>query len=164
MRMPDVEKKSEVASIDPKKCIGCGECILTCPTGAIRVQWNESATGFQKKMVEHAFGAVQRKKGKVLHLNFLTQITPACDCHPFSDISIVNDIGILAAEDPVAIDQASVDLVNREEGNKASKLQKNWSPGEDKFRAVYPEVDWSIQLAYGEEIGLGTRNYELIRI
>ena len=164
MRMPDVEKKSEVASIDPKKCIGCGECILTCPTGAIRVQWNESATGFQKKMVEHAFGAVQRKKGKVLHLNFLTQITPACDCHPFSDISIVNDIGILAAEDPVAIDQASVDLVNKEEGNRTSRLQKNWSPGEDKFRAVYPEVDWSIQLAYGEEIGLGTRNYELIRI
>ena len=64
----------------------------------------------------------------------------------------------------MAIDQASVDLVNAEEGNRSSKLQKNWKPGEDKFRAIYPEIDWSIQLAYGEEIGLGTRDYKLIKI
>ncbi len=164
MITPDVEKKRGVASIDPKKCIGCGECIVTCPTGAIQIQWNETSLLFQKKVVEHAYGAVLRKRERVLYLNFLTQVTPACDCNPSSDIPLVNDIGILAAEDPVAIDQASVDLVNREEGIKASKLQKNWNPGEDKFRAVYPEVDWSIQLAYGEEIGLGTRQYDLIRI
>jgi uncharacterized Fe-S center protein len=150
--------------IDPKKCVGCGECILTCPEGAILIQWNETIPTFQKKMVEYACGAVQKKKGRVLCLNFLTQISPACDCNSRSDTPIVNDIGILSSEDPVAIDQASVDLVNGEAGNRSSKLSKNWNPGEDKFRGVYPEVDWSIQLAYGEEIGLGTREYELIRI
>jgi uncharacterized Fe-S center protein len=156
--------KHGIAFIDPGKCIGCGECILTCPTGAIRIQWNETIPIFQKKMVEHAYGAVQKKKGRVLYLNFLTQISPACDCCGYSDTPIVNDIGILSSEDPVAIDQASVDLVNGEAGNRSSKLSKNWNPGEDKFRAVYPEVDWNIQLAYGEEIGLGTREYELIKI
>jgi uncharacterized Fe-S center protein len=161
---PGVETKHNIALIDPKKCIGCGECILTCPSGSIQIQWNESIPIFQKKMVEHAYGAVQKKKGKTLYLNFLTQISPACDCYGYSDTPIVNDIGILSSEDPVAIDQASVDLVNGEAGNRSSKLSKNWNPGEDKFRAVYPEVDWSIQLAYGEEIGLGTREYELIRI
>lgn len=75
----------------------------------------------------------------------------------------MSDIGILCSEDPVAIDQASVDLVNAQEGNRSSKLTKHWNPGEDKFRALYPEVDWGIQLAYGEEIGLGTREYELIK-
>ena len=159
-----VETKQGIASIDPKKCVGCGECILTCPSGAIQIQWNESIPIFQKKMVEHAYGAVQKKKGKALYLNFLTQISPACDCYGFSDAPIVNDVGILSSVDPVAIDQASVDLVNNEAGNRSSKLSKNWNPGEDKFRAVYPEVDWSIQLAYGEEIGMGTRGYELIRI
>ena len=159
-----VEAKQSIASIDPKKCVGCGECILTCPSGAIQIQWNESIPIFQKKMVEHACGAVQKKKGKALYLNFLTQISPACDCYGFSDAPIVNDIGILSSVDPVAIDQASVDLVNGEAGNRSSKLSKNWNPGEDKFRAVYPEVDWSIQLAYGEEIGMGTREYELIKI
>jgi uncharacterized Fe-S center protein len=166
MRPPKSEAggKLKIAFIDSKKCIGCGECILTCPTGAILIQWNETIPIFQKKMVEYAFGAVQKKKGKALYLNFLTQITPACDCNGFSDAPIVNDIGILSSEDPVAIDQASVDLVNGQEGNRSSKLPSAWNPGEDKFRAVYPEVDWSIQLAHGEEIGLGTREYELIKI
>ena len=159
-----VETKQNIAFIDPKKCIGCGECILTCPSGAIQIQWNESIPIFQKKMVEHAFGAAQKKKGKALYLNFLTQITPACDCNEFSDTPIVNDIGILSSEDPVAIDQASVDLVNGEEGNRSSKLPSAWNPGENKFQALYPEVDWNIQLSYAEEIGLGTREYELIKI
>jgi hypothetical protein len=159
-----VETKQGVASIDPKKCVGCGECILSCPSGAIQIQWNESIPIFQKKMVEHACGAVQKKKGKVLYVNFLTQISPACDCYGYSDTPIVNDIGILSSEDPVAIDQASVDLVNKEEGNRSSKLSKNWEPEGDKFRAIYPEVDWNIQLAYAEEIGMGTRNYELIKV
>ena len=159
-----VETERGSALIDPKKCIGCGECILSCPSGAIQIQWNESIPTFQKKMVEHAYGAVQKKKGRVLYLNFLTQVSPACDCYGYSDAPIVSDIGILSSEDPVAIDQASVDLVNGEAGNRSSKLQKNWNPGEDKFRAVYPEVDWNIQLAYAEEIGMGTRKYELIKI
>lgn len=159
-----VETKHNIALIDPKKCIGCGECILTCPSGAIQIQWNESIPIFQKKMVEHAYGAVQKKKGKTLYLNFLTQISPACDCYGYSDTPIVNDIGILSSEDPVAIDQASVDLVNDQEGNRSSKLPGAWKPGENKFQAIYPKVDWNIQLAYGEEIGMGTRNYELIKI
>jgi uncharacterized Fe-S center protein len=159
-----VETKQSIAFIDPKKCVGCGECILTCPSGAIQIQWNESIPIFQKKMVEHAYGAVQKKKRKALYLSFLTQISPACDCYGYSDTPIVNDIGILSSEDPVAIDQASVDLVNDQEGNRSSKLPGAWKPGENKFRAIYPEVDWNIQLAYGEEIGLGTREYELIKI
>ncbi len=159
-----VETKQGVASIDPKKCVGCGECILSCPSGAIQIQWNENIPIFQKKMVEHAYGAVHKKRGKVLYLNFLMQISPACDCYGYSDTPIVNDIGILSSEDPVAIDQASVDLVNKEEGNRSSKLTKNWEPQGDKFRAIYPEVDWNIQLAYAEEIGMGTREYELVKI
>ncbi len=158
------KNRPSVAIIDPQKCIGCGECILTCPTGAIQIQWNESIPLLQKKMVEYAYGAVYKKKGKALFLNFLTQISPACDCYGFSDIPIVHDIGVLASEDPVAIDQASVDLVNQQEGNRSSKLKKNLQPGGDKFRDLYPEVDWTIQLSYGEEIGLGIREYELVRI
>ena len=166
MRAPQsgVETKRSIAFIDPKKCVGCGECILTCSSGAIQVQLNESIPIFQKKMVEYAYGVIQKKKRKVLYLNFLTQISPACDCYGYSDTPIVNDIGILSSEDPVAIDQASVDLVNGQEGNRSSKLLGAWKPGEDKFRAIYPQVDWSIQLAYAEEIGMGTRKYELIKV
>jgi uncharacterized Fe-S center protein len=159
-----VVTKKSIAFIDSKKCTGCGECIPICPSGAILIQWNESIPIFQKKLVEYVYGAVQRKKGKTIYLNFLTQISPACDCWGHSDTPIISDIGILSSEDPVAIDQASVDLVNGEAGNRLSKLPGAWEPGEDKFQAIYPKVDWSIQLAYAQEIGLGNREYELVKM
>jgi uncharacterized protein len=163
-REPAPGKKRTVAVITPDKCIGCGECILTCPSGSVQIQWNEAVSTFQKKIVEHACGVILRKKAKSLFVNFITQVSPACDCNGFSDTPIVNDVGILSSEDPVAIDQASVDLVNAQSGNPDSKLSAGREPGGDKFRALYPEVDWKVQLAYGEEIGLGTREYELIKI
>ena len=156
--------KHPIALINSKLCIGCGECIFVCPSGAIQIQWNESIPIFQKKIVEYAYGAILNKKNKTLFLNFLTQISPACDCYGFSDTPIVKDIGILSSEDPVAIDQASVDLINAEEGNPSSKLKGALAPGEDKFRGIYSEIDWSIQLSYAEDLGLGTRQYELIKI
>jgi uncharacterized Fe-S center protein len=128
-----VETREGIAFIDPKKCVGGGECLLTCSSGAIQIQWNKSVPISQKKMVEHTYGAIQKKKGKALCLNFLTQISPACDCYGYSDAPIVRDIGILSSEDSVAIDQTSVDSVNRKAGNLSFKLSEAWNPGKDKF-------------------------------
>ena len=69
--------------------------------------------------------------------------------------------GILASKDPVAIDQASVDLVNQEPALADACLKTNTGPGEDKFMGVYPKVDWRIQLEYAEKIGLGSCAYTL---
>jgi len=64
----------------------------------------------------------------------------------------------------VAIDQASADLVNQQRGLTNSALTSAFKPGGDKFRALYPNVDWSAQLSYAEKIGLGSRQYELYDI
>lgn len=152
------------ARIEEKKCLGCAQCILICPQGAIQIRWNESPEVFQKKMVEYAYGVLKGKEKKTFFLNFLTQISPACDCYGMADTPIVPDIGILAATDPVAIDQAAVDLVNNEKGLEGSALKSNLEKGKDKFLDLYPKVDWTIQLKYAEEIGLGLRKYELIEI
>ncbi|MBX6422552.1 DUF362 domain-containing protein [Thermosulfurimonas sp. F29] len=149
--------------INEKRCIGCGECIAVCPQEAIRVQWNEKAELFMRKMAEYAAAVLRDKKGRTVFLNFVLQVSPACDCYPFNDYPLVRDLGILASEDPVAIDQASVDLVNREAGLPGSKTEAA-GPGEDKFRALYPGLNWEITLEHAERIGLGTREYELIRL
>ncbi|MCP4352587.1 MAG: DUF362 domain-containing protein [Desulfobacterales bacterium] len=154
----------EKAVINQKKCIGCGECILICPNSAIDIQWNQAIPVFMENMAEYTEGVLKDKQGKLLFLNFITGISPACDCNPFNDAPIVRDIGITASKDPVAIDQASVDLVNREHALPGSCLETNIKPGEDKFRGVYPNVDWSVQLEYAEKIGIGTREYELVKI
>jgi len=61
-------------------------------------------------------GQSRERKRRTGYMNFLIRITPDCDCFPFSDTPIVPDIGILASRDPVAIDAASFDLVNRQQG------------------------------------------------
>ncbi|MBW2568420.1 MAG: DUF362 domain-containing protein [Deltaproteobacteria bacterium] len=154
----------EKAVIDPKKCIGCGECIIMCPNGAIQIQWNQDIPIFMENMVEYTMGVLQNKKDRALFLNFIIDVSPACDCIAHNDAPIVRDIGIVASKDPVAIDQASVDLVNIEHALPGSCLKTNIKSGEDKFRGIYPEIDWKIQLEYAEKTGLGNRDYELVAI
>ncbi|MBF0204341.1 MAG: DUF362 domain-containing protein [Desulfamplus sp.] len=152
------------ASINPDLCIGCGECILRCPTASVNIQWNQTIPVFLEKMMEYTLGVLQNKQGKCFFINFIMDISPACDCMPYNDTPIVRDIGILASKDPVAIDQASVDLINAEAALADGCLKTNILPGEDKFKGLYPEVNWERQLEYAEQIGLGSRKYHLENI
>ncbi|BDV43885.1 4Fe-4S ferredoxin [Geotalea uraniireducens] len=152
------------AKIDPTACAGCSRCITICPHKAIAIQWNEAADLVMKKMAEFAKGAIVGKERKSLYLNFITQVSPACDCYGHADAPIVNDIGICAATDPVALDQACADLVNDAPGNQHTALATGHEPGGDKFRGVHPEIDWEVQLEHAEKVGIGSREYELVRI
>jgi uncharacterized Fe-S center protein len=152
------------AEIDPSRCIGCGECITVCPTFAIEFDWEGDVAAFLEMMTEYACGAVRGKERRVGYYNFLIRITPDCDCVPWSDAAIVPDIGILASRDPVALDQASFDLVNARKGCSDSLLVCNHEPGGDKFRGVWKGTQGEIQMRYAEEIGLGSRTYTLERI
>jgi hypothetical protein len=159
-----IEFVEHKAVIDPETCIGCGECILVCGNEAVQIQWNRSVPRFLEYMVEYTLAVLKGKAGKSLFINFINQVSPACDCPPYNDAPIVADIGVAASTDPVAIDQASADLVNGAAALPNCCLQANRAEGEDKFRGLYPNVDWPIQLDYAETLGLGSRNYELIPI
>jgi uncharacterized Fe-S center protein len=159
-----IEMRDKKAFINPDRCVECGECIVICPEGAIQIQWNEAAPAFQRKMVEYSVGALKNKEKRATFISFITQVSPFCDCYGNSDTPVVGDVGVLASDDPVAIDQASIDLINAQPGNPASPYTRDLAPGADKFRAVHREVDGTVQLAYGEEIGLGQRGYDLVKI
>lgn len=149
------------AVIDDTACIGCGECIVVCAVSAVQISWNQSVPVFLEGMMEYAKAVIQEKKGKMLYVNVINNVSPMCDCIGHNDTPIVRDIGMAASLDPVALDQASVDLVNREPAFAHSCLSTNTGPGEDKFKGLYPKVDWESQLAYAEELGLGSRDYTL---
>lgn len=142
------------AKIDLSKCVGCGECVATCRFDAIKISWAGKPDVLQEKMAEYCKGIVDQFKGKTAYINFITDVSEACDCYDFNSEPIVPDIGILASFDPVAIDQACIDLINQTDGRIKSK---------DKFKTLWPNVDWTVQLKYAEEIGMGTRKYELIQ-
>jgi len=153
------EKK---ALIDKEVCIGCAECTIACRFEAIAVNWKSDLKIMQEKMAEYALAVIQEKRGKCAFFNVIINVTPDCDCCNFSDVPIVPDIGIVVSKDPVAADQAAVDLVNRTPGNRASKLGDK-ADSNDKFRALYP-VDWRHQLDHAQRIGLGSRDYQLVEI
>jgi uncharacterized protein len=158
------EGKARKAEIDPEKCVGCAECILACKKGAIAIQWNESIPIFMEKMVEYACAVLQNKREKTLFITFITDVSPLCDCYPFSDCPIVPNLGVLASTDPVAIDAAAVALVNNAPVNPMSKIADQVSTGQDKFRTLFPDIDWTHQLHYAERAGLGTTDYALVEL
>ncbi len=158
------EGKGKLALKDDKKCIGCGDCILACNYGAMTLNYDAQVPELMRRMVAHAKACFAGKDNSGLHISFITQVSPACDCYPFNDAPIVPDLGIMGSTDPVALDAAAVDMVNNASGLMASRLKHSHAPGEDKFKALYPKSDWEIQLNYGQEIGLGSRGYELVTI
>jgi hypothetical protein len=109
-------------------------------------------------------------KNKMLFVNFLLEVDWLCDCEHFqegwSDAPIVPDIGIVASTDPVAVDMASVDLVNKAPGIPGSKAEEvgALNAGTDKLRAIFPSIDWRVPLVASEKMGLGKMEYELIRV
>jgi len=153
------EKK---AYLNSDKCIGCAECIVRCPTESISIRWSKDVPVFLEKMMEYTKGVLENKTDKSLFINFITDVSPKCDCLPYAEVPICSDIGVVISTDPVAIDQASADLVNQQQGLPGSVLTCNLAPGKDKFKGLYPHVDWEHQLAYAQDLGLGTREYTLV--
>ncbi len=152
------------ARFDHSLCIGCAECLSCCPESAIRIQWAGTSVSVQEKMAEVALAVTRHFKTKILHVNFLLNITPECDCLKWTDNPIVQDIGILASKDPIALDQASLDLVREAPGLPDSELHDPDCAGKDKFTLIHENVDPDAQLLYGEKIGLGSRDYERITV
>lgn len=139
----------DYAVIDYDKCIGCGQCVAMCNFGAMVPVWNEGAENLCKKMAEYTLAVLKEKKH--FHISFINNISPNCDCWDSNDIPIAPDIGIAISSDPVALDQACIDMVID-------------AVNHDPFKEVHPETDWEAQLIHAEKIGLGKRQYKLIKV
>lgn len=134
--------------ISSESCIGCGECVVVCRTKAINIKWSEKLENLQEKMVEYAYGAIKAVKKKAVFVSFILKVTRNCDCIAEDEPAIVEDVGILASWDPVAIDKAAVDLINKKGGS-------------DILGEANPITRWKAQIEYAEKIGLGRASYTL---
>lgn len=141
------------ASIDHARCIGCGECRVTCPEGAIDIDWATTPTLLQEKMAEYASGSMKLVERNIGFVNLVVNVSPDCDCWEWSGPRLVEDVGVLASRDPVAIDQASCDLLN--------ERWRSSGRGSDIWRDLYPKIDYTVQLRHAEEMGVGAREYVL---
>jgi uncharacterized Fe-S center protein len=151
------------AVIDYKKCVGCGQCVAVCQFGAAKVIWNESADTANEKIAEYAYAVIKDKPS--FHISFIMNVSPNCDCWASNDIAIVPDIGIASSFDPVALDKACVDMVNKAPVIAGSVIDNNsFEDGSDKFTHIHHDTNWETGLDHAESIGIGTKEYELVRV
>jgi len=129
------------AVIDPKKCIGCAYCSEVCPVAAIENDWGGS--NFLEKLAEYAYAAALNKNN--IYINFAGDITKECDCMGIHMKPVAKNIGVLVGTDPVAVDTATLDLLDKQENKKMFARGRT-------------------TLAYAESIGLGSSKYKLITI
>jgi len=153
------------AVINYELCVGCGQCIAVCRYGAAQPVWNNASEIMNKMIAEYAKAVLQDKPH--FHVNFIIDVSPECDCWGSNDVPIVPNVGIAASFDPVALDMACADLVKAAPaavGSVINKEGKTYLTGEDKFTHLHPNTDWRTGLEHAEKIGLGTTEYELVKI
>ena len=167
-------REVHVASVDHDRCVGCGRCIGVCNQDAICPDYSAAADVLNCKIAEYTQAIVQDRPS--FHISLAMDISPNCDCHAENDTPIINDIGMFASFDPVAIDQACADaamaqapLPNTVLTESAEKMEHehehlHGDQARDPFCITHPDTDWRTCIAHAEKIGLGTSKYELIEV
>lgn len=167
--------------IDTEKCTGCKKCVKICPWGAVSVNGGKAHVNYelckgelscmdgcsfgaivppedassrmQERLGEAAFGPVKLFAGKIGYINWIFDLTPGCDCFNFSAPVFAGNVGITASKDPVALDMASLDLINEKmKHENGSRINNVWG------------IDPLIHLEYAQKIGAGSMKYSLVRI
>ncbi len=137
------------AVIDKAKCEGCAMCVAVCNSDAVVTPWDgRPSEGLQKRTAEYACSALSLFSNPIF-INVLENITEECDCFDYAQKPIMQDVGILAATDIVAIDKASLDLANKFSASKFNQINKT---NKDK------------QIEVAEELSLGSSKYQLIEL
>lgn len=108
---------------------------------------------FLESMAEAAKTIVDYEKGNMVFINVMANISVDCDCCAKAEDPCMKDIGILASTDPVAIDQACIDLVYNSN-----------DPGKDHLIERIESRNGIHTIEYAENIRIGTRKYELVKI
>ena len=117
--------------------------------------WNQHASkmAFPEAMADAAASVVEHFKGKIAFINVMKNLSVDCDCCAVAEDPCMKDIGILASTDPVAIDQACMDLVIHSD-----------DPGKEHFMERVNSRNGIHTIEAAEELGSGTREYELIQL
>ena len=117
--------------------------------------WNQHASkmAFPEAMADAAASVVKHFKGKIAFINVMKNLSVDCDCCAVAEDPCMKDIGILASTDPVAIDQACMDLVIHSD-----------DPGKEHFMERVNSRNGIHTIEAAEELGSGTREYELIQL
>ncbi|CDC19806.1 uncharacterized Fe-S center protein [Eubacterium sp. CAG:274] len=148
--------------VEQEYCVGCGRCIGVCLKDAVMAAFDEANDVLNFKIAEYTKAVIQNRPN--FHINMVVDVSTFCDCHAENDVAIVPDVGMFVSFDPVAVDKACADAVNKQPAVAGSILEKHGHSHNDHFKDVSPETNWISALEHGEKIGIGTMDYELEKL
>lgn len=151
--------------VDLTQCVYCFACANLCVNlaGHRAFERFDYLPALGRRIADSALACTMTKDpGKMVFINFAMDITPICDCYGWTDAPLVNDIGVLASWDPVALDAACIDLMNAAPGLLGSAAEDAGAlePGSKKLDLIRGK-DVAVQIYGGVENGLGAQDYEL---
>ena len=164
-----VEDKSNPRELHlhPEQCNQCGRCLEAAPTGSLKID-AVNFHAFQEALaISTSLSLGTFARGKATHLVLANQITPVCDCFGFTGMSILPDAGIFGSDDIVALEQAVLDATGRLtliEENIPTSMEVHTREGHPLRRLHGPFKDPYLVVHFGEKLGLGTRQYELVDV
>lgn len=155
------------AVIDQELCKGCGRCIGACSFDAVYNPNSNANDILGCKIAEYSKAVIDGRQN--FHISLIVDVSPNCDCHSENDAPILPNIGMFASFDPVALDQACADAALASKPMPNSQLfdnlnKKGWKCHNDHFLDSNPNIRWKETLEHAEKLGIGTREYELIKM
>ncbi len=135
---------------------GKGKRYIHCAgkeNGSFEDMFSTDQIKFLESMADSAKSVVDYFKGNMVFINIMCNMSVDCDCCSVAEDPCMKDIGILASLDPVAIDQACIDLVKNSE-----------DVGKEHFLERVNSKHGTHTIDVSEELGIGSKEYELINI
>lgn len=156
-----------------KECQGCGSCIPLCPAGAIKMVdgkaeidlggcWGCSicqnecphdclepkVANFDDLLGQAASAVIGKLPENTYYINIIKNVTKLCDCEVESGDIIAGDLGVFFSSDPVAIDLASIDLIEKEEGREVFEEVNHKDPrAQVEFAKKYLEMEGNFEIS-----------------
>lgn len=161
------KKKPGQMHLHMEQCNQCGRCLQVAPVGSLKIDAANFHAFQEACAISTSVTLSTFDPTKVTHLSLATQMTPVCDCFGFTSMPILPDVGIFGSNDIIAIERAVLDStagMKLIEENLPLAMEIHTRRGHPFQQLHGPLKDPYVVTEYGEKLGLGSRDYELVDV
>jgi uncharacterized Fe-S center protein len=161
------KKHPDQMHLHMEQCNQCGRCLQVAPEGSLKIDAANFHTFQEACAISTGIVLSTFDPKKVTHLSLATHMTPVCDCFGFTSMPILPDVGIFGSDDIIAVERAVLDAtasLKLIEENLPLAMEVHTRTGHPFQQLHGPLKNPYLVTEYGEKLGLGTHDYELVDV